>query len=51
MTFLQLFSDKTTAVYLAEPAADSVAVTFTLILFLFQFKKSLRALEDKRDKN
>jgi len=38
MTFLQLFSDKTTAVYLAEPAADSVAVTFTLILFCSSLK-------------
>ena len=47
----QLLADKTTAVYLAEPAADSVAVTFTLILFLFQFKKSLKLLENKNSED
>ena len=37
-----LMADKTTAVYTAEPVADVVAVTFTAILFFFQFKKVLR---------
>ena len=37
-------SDKTMAVYLAEPIADVLAVTFTSILFLFQFKKALREI-------
>lgn len=34
-------SNKTMAVYMAEPVADFIAVTFTCILFTFQFKKSL----------
>lgn len=33
--------EKTTSVYLAEPAADTLAVTFTAILFAFRFKKAL----------
>lgn len=37
-----LLPDKVTAVYLAEPVADSIAVTCTLILFLFQFQKALK---------
>lgn len=39
-------SDPTTAVYLAEPIADFFAVSFTAVLFFFQFKKALRALEE-----
>ncbi len=34
-------SDKTMAVYMAEPIADFIAVTFTAILFKFQFKKAI----------
>lgn len=37
--------DQTTAVYLAEPVADLFAVTFTAILFTFQFRKSLAEIE------
>lgn len=40
----QLVSDKTMGVYLAEPVADVIAVTFTAILFAVQFKKSLKSL-------
>lgn len=40
-------SDPTKAVYMAEPIADFVAVTFTTILFSFQFKKSLREIGQK----
>ena len=40
-----LMADKTMAVYTAEPVADVLAVTFTAILFSFQFKKALRQLE------
>lgn len=40
-------ADKTTAVYLAEPVADFIAVTFTAILFTFQFRKALRQISDK----
>lgn len=39
-------SDKTMAVYLAEPVADFIAVTFTAILFAFQFRKALRQISD-----
>lgn len=43
-----LFSaDKTTAVYMAEPVADFIAVTFTSILFRFQFKKALEKMGGK----
>ncbi len=35
-------SDKTTAVYMAEPVADAIAVTCTAIIFFIQFRKSLR---------
>lgn len=37
-------ADKTHAVYMAEPAADIIAVTFTAILFSFQFRKALKEL-------
>ena len=39
-----LFADKTKAVYMAEPVADIIAVTFTAILFTFQFKKALKEI-------
>lgn len=39
-------SDKTTAVYLAEPVTDTIAVTFTAILFASQFKKALKKLDN-----
>ena len=41
-----LMADKTMAVYTAEPVADVLAVTFTSILFFFQFRKALRAMEE-----
>ena len=40
-------SDKTIGVYLAEPIADILAVTFTAILFVFQFKKALKKIENE----
>ena len=40
-------SDKTIGVYLAEPIADILAVTFTAILFVFQFKKALEKIENE----
>ena len=43
----QLVSDKTMGVYLAEPIADVIAVTFTAILFTFQFKKAMKALKQQ----
>lgn len=36
-----LANNKTVGVYMAEPIADVIAVTFTAILFAFQFKKAL----------
>lgn len=41
-----LVSDPTTGVYLAEPIADVIAVTFTSILFTFQFKKALAEIQE-----
>jgi putative MATE family efflux protein len=43
----RLVSDPTMGVYLAEPVADALAVTFTAILFSFQFKKCLKTLEQQ----
>jgi Na+-driven multidrug efflux pump len=40
-----MVSDPTVGVYLAEPIADVIAVTFTAILFAFQFKKALKKIE------
>jgi putative MATE family efflux protein len=39
--------NRTMAVYLAEPAADFCAVTFTAILFTFEFKKILKEMQKK----
>ena len=38
-------ADQVTAVYMAEPAADIVAITFTVILFSITFRKTLRSME------
>ena len=47
-------ANKTVAVYLAEPVADFIAVTFTAIFFTFQFKKALKQIsggaEELQDK-
>ena len=37
--------DQTMAVYLAEPVADVIAVSFTAVLFFFQFRKVLARIE------
>ena len=39
-----LVTDQTIGVYLAEPVADFLAVTFTVILFTVQFKKALQKI-------
>ncbi len=44
----RLMADKTMAVYTAEPVADVLAVTFTAILFVFQFRKALRGISDPK---
>ncbi len=41
--------DQTFAVYLAEPVADTIAVTFTAVLFFFRFRKALSSIEEKQD--
>ncbi len=38
-------SNRTFGVYMAEPIADVIAVTFTAILFVFQFKKALKKID------
>jgi Na+-driven multidrug efflux pump len=38
--------ERVTGVYLAEPIADFLAVTFTAILFTIQFKKALKSIEE-----
>lgn len=37
-------SNQTMAVYMAEPIADFLAVSFTAVLFTFQFKKALKQI-------
>lgn len=37
-------ADKTTAVYLAEPVADTLAVLFTALLFQHQFRHALKEI-------
>ena len=40
-----LVADKTMGVYMAEPVADVIAVSFTAVLFVIQFKKAMKKLE------
>ncbi len=39
-------TNKTNGVYMAEPIADAMAVTFTVILFVFQFRKAIRGMKE-----
>lgn len=41
-------SNQTMAVYMAEPVADFLAVSFTAVLFTFQFKKALRQISSDK---
>ena len=43
-----LVSDPTTGVYMAEPVADIIAVTFTAVLFTFQFRKAMKKIENQK---
>lgn len=43
-----LVADQTMGVYMAEPVADVLAVTFTAILFFFVFRKAMKRLEEKK---
>jgi putative MATE family efflux protein len=40
-----LTADPTIGVYLAEPIADVIAVTFTTVLFVFQFRRAMRKIQ------
>ena len=40
--------NKALGVYLAEPVSDIIAVTFTAILFFFEFRKTMKKLEQSR---
>lgn len=42
-------SDKTTAVFMAEPVADFIAVSTTAILFYIQFKKAMNEISNNTD--
>lgn len=42
-----ILENKTMAVYTAEPVADFLAVSFTVTLFIFQFRKSIKQLKNK----
>lgn len=46
-----LVEDKTLGVYLAEPIADIIAVTFTAILFAFQFRAALSDMDKDKNKD
>lgn len=43
-----LRSDQTMAVYMAEPIADLLSVTFTAVLFSIQFKKTLGGMKKNK---
>ena len=40
--------NQTLAVYMAEPIADFLAVTFTSVLFFFQFRKALASMDKRK---
>lgn len=40
-----IVADQTKGVYMAEPVADVIAVTFTAILFAFQFRKAMKEMD------
>ena len=42
-------ADKARAVYMAEPVADTLAITFTGFLFFFQFRRVLRQMNKNTD--
>ena len=44
----KLVADQTTGVYMAEPVADVLAVTFTATLFFFVFRRAMKKLEEKK---
>ena len=51
MPSLDLPVSKTTSIYMAEPIADFISVTYTTILFSVVFKKTLREIEQEPDEH
>ncbi len=47
----RLVADKTLGVYIAEPVADVIAVSFTAVLFVFQFRRALRKINYSNGEN
>ena len=45
----RIASDPTMGVYMAEPVADFIAVSFTAILFTIQFRKSMKTLAQAKN--
>ena len=45
-TLPMFFEDKTMAVFMAEPVADTIAVATTATMFLIQFRKLMKRMED-----
>ena len=43
-----ILADRTRAIYMAEPVADVIAVSFTVVLFIIQFGKAMRQLRETR---
>ena len=41
-------ADQTLAVYIAEPVADVIAVTFTAILFSLRFRQAIRSIDNSK---
>ena len=50
-TVPHLVENPTFGVYLAEPIADILAVAFTAVLFFFQFRKAMKAIESPEHQN
>lgn len=48
---LSLPVSKTTSIYMAEPIADIISVTYTTILFVFVFKKTINEIESEPDEH
>ena len=44
-----IMEDKVLGIYMAEPIADIIAVTFTIILFAIQFRKAMKKLEANKE--
>ena len=46
----KIVSNPTMGVYMAEPVADIIAITFTAILFFIQFRMAIRKLQQPEDR-